>query len=223
MDYASALRLLSRRWWLILLPFVAAVGLSLPALLDDAPRGYTLQIRYSAAQPPDLLSIEDSFMDTWLASELVVNAFTDWVRSSRFRDELAAQLDEAADSLGGLGIAADNSRSVGVIYLSHHDHDALAMIADAVQVVLAQRNADYFPQLRGEAAQISILDVPWIGAVSPSMSERLRPLLQIGIGLLLGLALALLAEHLDRRVHHQDDLRRMGMNLLGSIPPERAS
>ena len=161
-------------------------------------------------------------MDTWLASELVVNAFPDWVRSSRFRDELAAQLGEAADSLAGLGIAADNSRSVGVIYLSHPQHDALVLIADAVQLVLAGRNAEYFPQLRGEAAQISILDVPWISAVSPSMSERLRPLLQVGLGLLLGLALALLAEHLDQRVHHQDDLRRMGLPLLGSIPPNGA-
>ncbi|MCY3575426.1 MAG: hypothetical protein OXG92_01915 [Chloroflexi bacterium] len=222
MNYASALRFLSRRWWLILLPFVASIAISLPALLDDAPRGYTLQVRYSAAQPPDLQFNEDSFMDTWLASELVVNAFTDWVRSSRFRDELAAQLGEAADSLAGLGIAADNSRSVGVIYLSHPQHDALVLIADAVQLVLAGRNAEYFPQLRGEAAQISILDVPWISAVSPSMSERLRPLLQVGLGLLLGLALALLAEHLDQRVHHQDDLRRMGLPLLGSIPPNGA-
>ena len=218
MNYASALRMLARRWWLILLPFVASIVISLPALLDDAPRGYTLQIRYSAAQPPDLQFNEDSFMDTWLASELVVNAFTDWVRSSRFRDELAAQLSEAADALAGLGIGADNSRSVGVIYLSHPDQAALATIAEAVQLVLAGRNADYFPQLRGEAAQISILDVPWISSVAPSMSERARPLLQMLLGLLLGLGLALLAEHLDQRVHHQDDLRRMGLALLGSIP-----
>ena len=219
MDMRGIIRLLRRRWWLILLPFALGVAVSLPALLDDAPRGYTLQIKYSAAQHPDLLDVEADFMDTWLASELVVNAFTDWARSSRFRDELATLLD--ADALNGLGITADNSRSVGVIYLSHSDHDALVASSDAVQTVLSTRNADYFPQLGGEPAQVSILDVPWIGAVGPSMSERLTPLVQMGIALLAGIALALIAEHVDQRVHHQDDLRRMGIALLASIPSER--
>ena len=222
METATALRMLRRRWLLLALPIALCAIVALPPLFDNAPVGYSAHIRYSASQPLDPAADENGYTNIWHASELVVHAFTDWARTSSFRAELAAQLGESAGALGGLGIAADNSRSIGVIYLSHSDHDALARVVNAAQVVLTTHNAAYFPQLGGQAAQVTILDVPGIGAVPPSMSARLTPLVQLGMALLLGLTLALLAEHLDQRIHHQDDLRRLGMPLLVSIPPESA-
>ena len=196
---------------------------ALPPLFDSAPTGFTAQIRYSAAQRLDRAAEEDSaYTNIWHASELLVHAFTDWARTSSFRAELSAQLGEQAGALGGLGIAADNSRSIGMVYLSHYDHDSLVAAVNAAQMVLKNHNADYFPQLGGQAAQVTILDVPGLSAVPPSMSARLTPLVQLGISLLVGIGLALLVEHVDRRIHHQDELRRMGVDLLASIPPENA-
>ncbi len=223
MEYAAALRMLRRRWWLIALPVVLCAIIALPPLFDIAPTSFTAQIRYSAAQQLDPAADESGYTNIWHASELVVHAFTDWARTSSFRTELSAQLGENAGALSGLGIAADNSRSIGVVYLSHSDHDALVHVVRATQAVLKNHNADYFPQLGGQAAQVTILDVPGLSAVPPSMSARLTPLMQLGISLLLGVALALLAEHFDQRIYHQDDLRRIGMPLLVSIPPEGTS
>ena len=222
METDNALRMLRRRWWLLALPVALCAIVALPPLFDSAPTGFNAQIRYSAAQPLDPASDENGYTNIWHGSELLIHAFTDWARTSSFRAELAAQLGEQAGALSGLGIAADNSRSIGVVYLNHRDHDSLVAVVSAAQAVLKSRSGAYFPQLGGQAAQVTILDVPGIGAVPPSMSARLTPLVQLGISLLLGIGLALLAEHVDQRIHHQDDLRRMGVTLLASIPPDSA-
>ena len=225
MEYKEVFRIMLRRWWLIALPVVLAAVAAIPDLIGGSAGesgGFTTQIRYSAAQQQDEASSDNGYTDVWLASEYTVHALTDWVRSASFRSEILSALGAAPVSLDSLHIAADNVRSVGVIYLSHRNHDALSAIADAAVLVLSGRNQRYFPQFGGEAAQVTILEQPAIAAAPPTLPSRLAPVVRLGVALLIGLAIAIVAEFIDPAIYHQDDLRRLGLPLLGSIPKERA-
>lgn len=225
MEYREIIRILIRRWWLIVLPVVLSAVISIPDLLQDGASvsgGFTTQIRYSAAQQLNLPDRDGDYTDIWRASEYTVHALTDWARSSSFRHEIANILGDAQAAIDGLHIAADNVRSVGVIYMSHFNGESLGAIADAALEVLNSRSQRYFPQLEGEAAQVTILDQPAIVASPPALPSRFAPFVRLAVALLIGLAIAVFAEFADPTVYHQDDLRRLGMPLIGSIPKERA-
>ena len=221
MELDRAIRVLLRRWWLIAIPLVLS---ALPALIgyfDDsgqAAAGFSAQIRYSAAQEMNLPGRDGDYQDVWLASELTVNAFTDWVRSASFREEIASELADADVAPGAFGIAADNARSIGIIYLSHAQQDSLQAIAGAAIVVLSQRSQAYFPQLGGAAARVTILEQPVISPAPRPLANRFAPLIQVAVGLFIGLALASFAEYLDQTIYHQNDLQRLGLPIAGSIP-----
>ena len=225
MEYTELIRIVLRRWWLIVLPVVLAAVIAIPELISASNAntgGFTAQIRYSAAQNFNLPERDGDYTDVWLASEHTVDALTDWVRSSSYRDEIQTQLADQEATLDSLQVAADNVRNVGVIYFSHNNSESLRAIVDAALLVLTSRSQTYFPQLGGESAQVTILDQPTITAAPASLTNRLKPLIQLGIALLIGLALAFFAEFVDPTIYHQDDLRRLGMPLLGSIPRDRA-
>lgn len=224
MEYIELIRILLRRWWLIALPAVFGALVALPDLINSAASdagGFTAQVRYSAAQTFNLPGRDGDYTDVWQASEHTVDALTAWVRTASFREELALQLADADLPLGDLQIAADNSRNIGVIYFSHSDSDALRSLVDTALIVLTNHSQTYFPQLGGEAAIVTILDPGAVTPAPPALVSLVTPLIRLGIALGIGLALAFAAEYIDPTIHHQDDLRRMGMSLLGSIPRER--
>lgn len=225
MEHRELIRIVLRRWWLIALPLVLSAIIAIPDLFsagEAVNAGFSAQIRYSAAQKQNLRSSERGYTDVWTASEYTVHALTDWVRSASFRGEMAQVLGEMQASLAGLQIAADNARSVGVVYLSHADHDALGAIANAAVAVLSSRSHSYFPQFGGDAAQVTILEQPAIAGAPPPLPSRLAPVIRLGVALLIGLALGFFAEFVDPTIYHQDALRRLGLPVLGSVPKERA-
>lgn len=225
MEIRELIRIILRRWWLIALPLVLSAVIVVPDLLNAGAgvnAGFSTQIRYSAAQKHNMGSSEQGYTDVWTASEYTVRALTDWVTSASFRDEMASVLAEMHGTLAGLQIAADNARSIGVVYLSHPDHESLSALANAAVVVLSSRSHSYFPQFGGDAAQVTILEEPAIAASPPPLPSRLAPLIRLGVALLIGLALGAFAEYVDPTVYHQDALRRLGLPIMGSIPKERA-
>ena len=225
MEFIELIRILLRRWWLIALPVLVGAVFAIPDLLGSAAggaAGFTAQVRYSAAQKFNLPQRDGDYTDVWQAAEHTVDALTDWARTASFRQEIGLQLDAADMPLGELQIAADNVRNVGVIYFSHSNGDALRAIVDAALIALASRSQTYFPQLGGEAAIVTILDPGAVTAAPPALVSRVTPLIRLGIAFLIGLALAFAAEYFDPTIHHQDDLRRLGVTILGSIPGERA-
>ena len=224
MEYTELIRIILRRWWLIVLPVVLTAVIAIPELVSESGRssgGFATEIRYSAAQKFNLPERDGDYTDVWLASEHTVDALTDWARTSSFRAEVHNQLADADVSLEALQVAADNVRNVGVIYLNHSNRESLGAIADAALLVLSNRSQTYFPQLGGEAAQVTILEQPAITATPPSIVTRLAPFIRLAVALFIGLAIAIFAECIDPTIYHQNDLRRLGMPLLGSIPGER--
>lgn len=223
MELIRVWRVVRRRWWLLAIPVGMVALVALPDLLRSeqaAAGGFQASFRYSAAQEQsNLPQREGDYQDVWLASEFVVNAFTDWVTTSTFRDELALLIGNAA-SLEGLVIVADNSRSIGLVQLYHPDEMALNEIARAATVVLQTRNHIYFPHLGEAPADVTILDAPVVVPQPAPLTNRFAPIFQLGVALLGGILLMLAAEYFDQTLRHPDELEAVGLPVRASIPKE---
>jgi capsular polysaccharide biosynthesis protein len=130
-----------------------------------------------------------------------------------------AERNGIAVNPAGLSIAADNRRSVGQLTMSYPDSANLQSIADAAIDVLQTRAQSYFPQLGGQPAQVTVLDVPTtINAAPPPLTNRLVPLIRIGVGLLAGIGLAFLAEYLDPTLRRREQLEALGVPVIATLP-----
>jgi capsular polysaccharide biosynthesis protein len=225
MEILLFLRVLLRRWYLVLIPVVIVGAFTARDFLQNAPAvsgGFVTVIRYTAAQ--DLGAIEGrdgDFQDVWLASELTVNAFTDWIESSEFAEEVNGFLAQRNLEVNTTGrFNTDNERSVGVIEIRWEDEAQLQQIANAAIEVLQTRNGDYFPQLGGTPAQVKLLDNPVISASPAPITNRLRPLIGLGVALLAGIVIAFLAEYFDPVLRRREQVEALHMPVVGSIPRE---
>jgi hypothetical protein len=225
MELINIARILLRRWWLIAIPVIITAVWAAPDILNrgTTSAGFSTVIHYSAAQQPEAMPPRDGdFQDIWLASELTVNALTAWVQTGSFRQEIALkaagnglQIDPAA-----IGIAADNERSIGQLFLSWPDAGQLAIIAQAALDVLAERNLVYFPQMGSAPAAVTILDEPSIVPSAPPLANRFAPFIRIGLGVLAGIGLAFLAHYLDPTLRRREDVEQLGLLVIASLPKE---
>lgn len=222
MELRQIARVLVRYWWLVLIPPAVAAAITLPGALahEAAGGGFTTVIHYSAAQVPEALPPRDGdFQDIWLASEYTVNALAAWTLTDGFRQELARLAGGRFDA-GRLGIAADNARSVGQLFLSYPDADGLQAAIDAAVVVLQTRTIDYFPQVGSAPAAVTLLGQPVIAPAPPPLADRFGPVIRIGLGLLGGVALAFLAHYLDPTLRRREDVEALGLPVIAALPRE---
>jgi capsular polysaccharide biosynthesis protein len=163
---------------------------------------------------------DGDFQDVWLAAELTVDAFTEWVRTNKFAEEVA--LVTARNGLeinpAALSIAADNARSIGQIFINWGDEAQLAVIANAVIEVLSERNQAYFPQLGDAPAQVRLLDEPVITPAPPPLADRYAPLVRMAFAVVVGVGIAFAVEYIDPRLHRREDLESMGFKVIATIP-----
>ncbi len=227
MELMQVIKVLLRRWYMVVIPLVIVAVVVVPALFampsNAIPPMYTTVIRYTAAQVLDAIPNRDGdFQDVWLASELTVNAFTEWVRSSSFAEEVRAALPEGvAQTLSAGSFASDNERSIGQVFIYWHNAKELEQIAQAAQTVLETRTSVYFPQLGDVPARVKILDTPQIVATSAPITSRLEPLIQLALALVAGVGLAFLVEYLDPFVHRREQLNTLNLTVLASVPRHR--
>jgi capsular polysaccharide biosynthesis protein len=224
MELALIFRILLRYWWLVLIPVAVTAVLAAPALLDRGPAvhgGYSTAISYSAAQQLEAIPNRDGdYQDVWLASELAVNAFTDWITSNSFARAVAEAASARGSEIaaGSLAIAADNERSVGRIFLTWPDAETLAVIADSAIEVLRTGSAAAFPQLGGAPALVTVLDEPVITSAPPPLADRFGPFVRLALGLAAGIGLAFLAHYLDPFLRRREDLESLGLPVVSTIP-----
>lgn len=228
MELRALWKIAWRRWWLIALPALAALAFAAYGYMQAPPAGgFTTSVRFTAATPPqaDLQTYEDSGYYPWLASEYVVNALTDWVRTSSFAEEVSAELAaQEIDIPAGMlqaSTVADNARSVMVLTFNWGDAGQLESIAAAATSVLQHRSVDYFPQLREVGVEVVALDDPAIAPLPPPISARLEPAVRFGLGIVAGVALAFLVEYLDPTVHERAQVEALGLPVLAEIPRHR--
>lgn len=223
MEPTQIMRILLRRWWLVLLPVIVAGVFVVPDLLarPSGSTGFNVTIRYTAAQVLEAIPQRDGdYQDVWLASELTVNAFTDWIGGSRFlaavRDALAAK--GATFPIDGLGFGADAEKSVGRIDIGWHDPDELTAITTAVVNVLTGQNGAVFPQLGGVNAQVQLLDTPRVVPAPPPLTSRIGPVLRLFVALAGGVLLAIAFDSLDPVIRRRDQINRQMLRVLGTVP-----
>lgn len=225
MDAMAVLRMLLRRWYLVLLPVVVAGVIVAPDFLarpTGAP-SYNITIRYTAAQVLEAIPERDGdYQDVWLASELTVDAFTEWVRNSRFIEAVRATLASAGHTFptDGLGIGADNDKAVGRIDIGWHDAAQLDAIAHTVVTVLREQNGAIFPQLGGVNAQVELLDEPRVVEIGAPIGSKLGPAIKLVIALIGGVALALAVELLDPVVRRRQQLDEAAVRVLATVPKQ---
>jgi len=222
MELILILRVLARRWWLIILPVAIVALVAVPDLLRNEQTGtggFYTRFAYTSVQETSNFDVrEGDYQDVWLASEFVVNAFTDWIKTSSFRAELAVVLGSDVD-LSGLNIASDNDRSIGTVEMTYPTPE-LDRIAQAAITVLQTRNQQYFPHLGDQPADVTILDAPTVTPFNPPLTNRLAPLVQLGVALVVGVGLAILAEYFDRTLRYPDEVEAQGIPVLARVPKQ---
>jgi capsular polysaccharide biosynthesis protein len=217
-------RVITRRWYLVLIPVVIVAVVVLPDFLGRGPAvsgGFTTTFHYTAAQELDAIpDREGDFQDVWLASELTVRAFTSWMLTNSFAREVAQVAAERGLEIdpAALNIMVDNQRSVGQITLHWSDADEMGQIAQAVIHVLTTRNQAYFPQLGDAPARVRLLDEPRIVPAPPPLADRFGPIVRLGVALLVGVGLAFLADYLDPALRRREDLETLGLHVIATIP-----
>lgn len=219
MELLTVLRILVRRWWLVLIPVVITAALAVPELLNRRAisGGYSASVHYTAFQSMTAIPRDGDYQDIWLSSELLINAFTDWVLGSSFKQEIATRVGDNAD-VSPLAIFADNGRSLGVITFQHPDAAQLEAIVPAAIEVLQTQSHRYYAQLGGEPATVTILHQSPVTAAPPPLTDRFAPFMRIGLGLLAGIGLAFLAHYLDPVIRRREEIETLGLPVIATIP-----
>src|SRR6476659_3660912 len=87
---------IARRWWLIALPALAALVLTIPTIpqIVSPPSGYSVTIRFTASHEPagTPTSFQDQSYIPWLASEYAVNNLATWMKTESFAHEIVENL-----------------------------------------------------------------------------------------------------------------------------------
>lgn len=224
-EYWSILR---RRWWIPLLLGLLAGILSLLQLQPWQPKppSYAASLRMLVgvmpAAPEDVATYYDPRYYAWLTSEYLVDDFTEVVRSELFAANVSARLADQ-NIVVGPGViqgsaATGKLHRIITLNLSGGDETQLRQIADAAAAELAENAPAYFQQLGTAGAGVTLIDGPNIGAVGPSVRDRIELPLRVLLGVLVGIGLVFLLHYLDTTVRTAAELEALGLPVLGEIP-----
>jgi capsular polysaccharide biosynthesis protein len=210
-----------RRWLFVVIPtaIVLIIGL---ATYQAPPPAYNVGVTFIVSQQPSEAATgeDQERYYSWLTSEYIVNGLADWVIGNAFKTAVSAELAAQGYDIpaGAIGIVADNVRSKLQISMSHNDPEALAAMMDAVITVVTEQNAVALPQLGGETAVLYLNDEPIVNQVPTGIRSQLDLPLRVGLAIVAGLGLALLAEYLDPTVRERREVEEIGLSILGEIP-----
>jgi len=220
-DYA---RILLRRWWLVLLPAVVVLAVTLVSS-RPAPVTYQITLSFAVGLPPEPLRAAAYNFDRhydWLASEYTTQGFSLIVSKGAFADGVTKQLAKRKVTLAGPvtgSIRSEYRSSVLVIYVTWPTAEGAASIAQGVVDELNENYEAYWPQLAGAGVSPvrqmdAIVPVP----IAPPLRDRFDIPVRVLLGLIAGIALALVWHALDPALRSRRELERMGLNVVAEIP-----
>jgi capsular polysaccharide biosynthesis protein len=229
MELKQLWMVLVRRWWLIVIPALVALALSLGSLktLVRPPESYTTAIRFTASQrpsgTPNSAENFDKNYTVWLTSEYIATNLASWMNTESFASAVKAKLDaqNVSIDLGALrgAIHSDSARSVMTLYLQGWpDPEQLKTIAQSAIDVLQHEHQTYWPEVGTQPIEIVALDDITVVPESTPLATRFAGFAKVGIGFIAGLALAFLAEYLDPSVRQRAELESLGFKAVIEIP-----
>lgn len=215
-------KVLLRRWWLVVAP-VFVVALYVLATYMPAPPVYQVVMRFAAGTRPAGLSVDYDRYYSWLTSEYVANGLADAARTGAFAQAVAARLATSGLDVSAADIqahiASDNVQSVFFIYLTWPDPTQIVTIAEAIAAELTTNGATYFPQLTGIEPAARLVDTPIPVRLAPGLRTQLMgPAVKLGLAAVVGVALAFLWHYLDPTVREAAEIEAMGVKVLAEIP-----
>jgi capsular polysaccharide biosynthesis protein len=224
MELKLILKILLRRWWLVLLPPIIVAAYSISTYHAPATT-YSTTLRLAVGYTPqtETSTLYDKFYPAWLTSEYIAGGLGDWAKTGNFAQHVAesastSNLAITADEAAGSIAASDHQRSIVIVYFSSGDQDKLAAIANASIKVMQTLNGVVFPQNGPSGATVTPLDAVSIVPAPPSLKTRLDIPIRVVLGLALGILLAFLAHYIDPRVRDREEVEAMGYKIVGEIP-----
>jgi len=225
-------KIILRRWWLpvILVGLVAAFSLATLRPWVARPPAFTASMRFNVGMQPEPRPANTYTYDryyTWLGSEYLIDDLSEIVKGSEFATAVSRRL--ATDGLTLTPGAIQGSTQAGKLHriltisASGGNADELAQVMQAIsQTMQSDLPAFYRGLLTREtdAAPIAVIlvDGPHIGAIGPSLRDKLDLPLRLGLALLTGLALCFFLDYLDTSVRDRADLEALGLTVIGEIP-----
>ncbi len=222
MEIRTDLKILLRRWWLVVAP-VLVVAVYVAATYALPPPVYQVVMRFAAGTEPAGLSVDYDRYYAWLTSEYIANGLADAAKSAAFAQAVSARLAEAGLDVPASDIqahiASDNAQSIAVVYLTWPDPVQIGAVAEAIAIELTTNGAAYFPQLQGVEPAARLLDTPTPILLAPGLRTQLMgPAIKIALAFIVGAALAFLWHYLDPTVREAAEVEALGVKVVGEIP-----
>lgn len=212
-DLVHLIRVLLRKWWLILsvtAVFTVLVGLYSYLYLDDT---YTSE----SSMIVQVTNSGDSEYQDLLIGERLVGTYSEITKSAKVLNELKANLN--LDLTNGrlrdmITVEGVQNTLIVKLQVESNDPDLAADIANEL-VVIVQELGDSYEGLES----VEVLDT----AIAPNNPSGPNRLLYMAVGILLGgmvgSGAVLAIEFLDKKLKTPKDIERvLGLRLLGTIP-----
>ena len=224
------LRVIVRRWWLVLLPMLALGVLTLRNYREpDAP--WLVRPTMQVGLPPSRINQTGEYYNydgqyVWTSSEYLTRSISDLVVTSRFAQDVARRIERTT----GRVISAESVRSavtrdyrgtlVNVVVKWRNAEEA-ELIANSMMDEIGQNAREYFPQLGAlETAPFRRLDDGKARYDDENARNRLDIPIRAAIALLAGLGLALIAHLLDPVMRGKPEIENLGLRVLSSVPSD---
>jgi capsular exopolysaccharide synthesis family protein len=220
-DLLRYIRLLLKRKWYFLLGLVLCIGAGMLITAATTPV-YQATAKLFVGQRQ--VTVEQ------LGKGLAVTNLSDKLVRSYSQIIASRSIAQRAISDGGLsqtpgeivaGLIAQPVVDTQVITVTYHSSDpvvAQRVVNAVTRAFVAEIDQSGAQEPGTPALEVSIID-PAVAPATPIEPQPLRNMaLAIVIGLVVGGALALLADYLDQSVKSREELEQMGIQVLGSIP-----
>jgi polysaccharide biosynthesis transport protein len=213
-DAAAYLRGVLRSWWLVLLVLVAG-GAGGFAVYERATPEYSAQVTMIVAN-------KTAGMDEQSARSLSELRATTMAQVAPTNPAIAAAVEAATqtDNASGLSVEAGSSDSFVTVTVKGLEPAVVRDVAAAYPDIIADQ-VDSLAGSTGSQFKLTTITPPTLPTepFAPSLKRDVGGGLLAG--LILGLALAILRETLNRTVRDTEELRRLtGLPLLGIVPED---
>lgn len=208
-----------RAWLVVILVGIVAV-MTMVTYHPPAPT-YAATLRFNVGLlpvPPTGADYTYNPLDTWMASEYLMDDLASAVRGGAFAAAVQSRLGVEAPSLAGAFGAATEHRVLSV-YITWGDASQLADIANAAVAVLEEDSNAFVGPLGNAQPVLRLIDPPVIFPVGRSLKQKLDIPLRLGLAFIVGVALTFLLDYLDTSLRDRSEVEQLGFTVLGEIPP----
>jgi capsular polysaccharide biosynthesis protein len=231
MELRDYLAIIHRRWPIVaVLTLLALVAAAVFAV--QGPRSYEATTRLAVSvgtMPVDVDPVENRspypyFREyySWLASEYFADDLSEIIKSGAFAADVAASLGQGPASATVKDVVrVRKTHRILEITVQAGTPDEASRFGMAIANVVQTQGSKYLAQLATPQpmGQVVLIDPPTVRASTTTGSRWLDLALRGGLGLLVGLLLAVVLEYLDSRLRTAREVEQyLGLPVLGEIP-----